>query len=125
MDHLVDENGAVNDSKVADLICVEPLLYKGLTTTELTSLAIGGFLVWAVGGMLVIILSGGSLFMMFSAFPIGLIMTIGTIVLGARVIQKYKRGKPDGYYEQKIHIKLKKTGLGRSHLIVSDQKWSV
>ncbi len=119
---IIDE---VNEGHTAELVCNEPLLYKGLTTTELTSIAVVAFFAWAIGSFILIFSISGSLINAIMALPVGLIMSIVTVVVLAGVIQRLKRNKPDGHYEQLIVIYLKRNKLAKNHLIIEDQKWGL
>jgi len=121
----VNQFDGENEGKIAELICNEPLLYKGLTTTELTSLALVAFLCWTGGSFVLLFISSASLMTSVMALPVGLILSIFTVVLMADVVHRLKRNKPDGHYEQKIKMKLKATGLSKSHLIIKDQRWGL
>lgn len=121
------EEGAMsselNEGKIAELICNEPLLYKGLTTTELTGFAVTLFAVWSASSFLLILIVTGSFISSTMALPVGLILAIVSTNILAGVIHRFKRNKPDGHYEQQIMIFLKKHKLANNHLIVEDQIW--
>lgn len=114
-----------NDAKVAELICMEPLLYKGLTASELVTVAISSFLFWALLSVATLIINAAGLFIIFAAFPVALLLAILTVLIAASILRKLKRNRPDGYYEQLMIIYLKKLGVLNSHIIVRDIKWDI
>lgn len=53
------------------------------------------------------------------------IAIVGTVVVAATVMQRLKRGRPDGYYRQAVTLKLARLGLIRSPFVIRDGHWSL
>ena len=48
-----------------------------------------------------------------------------TVVVTATVFQRIKRGRPDGYYQQRFVMGLARLGLRRSPFIRRDGSWAI
>ncbi|MDX1655789.1 MAG: TIGR03750 family conjugal transfer protein [Candidatus Competibacteraceae bacterium] len=94
----------------------EPPIFKGCSSTELGLLALAGSLFWLPVGLLLAWLAG------VPALGLGLAVaaTVVTTVLGTGVVRQLKRGRPDGYYWQKLMITLHDRRWHRSPFIRVD-----
>lgn len=77
--------------------------------------------VWLPASLLVAALAG-ALSMAFGLAGIGI---VATVILTASVFQRIKRGRPEGYYQQRLLISLAGLGLRRSPFIRRDGHWSI
>lgn len=84
----------------------EPVIFRGLTHTELFFLAQAGALVWFPLALLVCWCLGAAVF----GLALGLVMTLATVMLGGSWLQRRKRGRPDGWFSQRIRIWLQDRG---------------
>ena|ERR1022692_2032851 len=85
----------------------EPVIYKGLTNSELFSLVKIGALVWFPLSLFLFWLFGKTIL----GLGAGMALTFGTVVIGALYLQKKKRGKPDGWYDRHLKIQFQDRGL--------------
>ena len=56
---------------------------------------------------------------------IGLLLVIGWVFVGATVLQKLKRGRPQGYYQMRLRLWLEDFYLLRSQFIRQGQVWDI
>ncbi|WP_099074369.1 TIGR03750 family conjugal transfer protein [Proteus alimentorum] len=103
-----------------DRLNAEPVVFRGFTTPELgitTLLSIFGGLIIAIPIMP---------FLGWVALPtISLLMPLITIILGGRLLARFKRGKPENYLYRRIEWFLSLSGLGASQLICRSQVLSL
>lgn len=121
----IAEVECLNLGQVAALINIEPCLYKGLTTTELTNFSLVLFIFWFIALYFVIYIKSGVIMLAIISLPLALVFSIITIIVLAEVMQKIKRNRPEGYYLLRLNVLLKKYGLVNNHLIVNSYYWSV
>ena len=99
----------------------EPIILRGMTSSELKVAMIVTFIVWLPLSISLGIAVGRPM-MGLGLVGVGGIATI--LFIGA-VFQKVKRNKPDGYYQQLVTIAISKTGLKKSPFIKYSGSWSV
>ena len=97
----------------ADLIDSEPILFLGCSSGEILTLSGLGFMVGLVIGLIIAIITGIGLL----ALPFLILLPIVAIYYGGQRLGKAKEGKPSGYYDRLISIKLNALGLGNSFVI--------
>lgn len=99
----------------------EPIVFRGLTITEIfISIGIGfgfgliiGTILAILFGKWVFIPSGGFLF---------IFVAVG---LAGRMFSRLKRGKPDTWLTRYIDFKFAKFGFNRAKLIIDDDVWVI
>lgn len=103
-----------------DRLNAEPVVFRGFTTPELgitTLLSIFGGLIIAIPIMP---------FLGWVALPtISLLMPLITIILGGRLLARFKRGKPENYLYRRIEWFLSSCGVGSNRLICRSQVLSL
>lgn len=77
----------------------EPVVFRGLTTSEMFLLLKLGAVLWFPVGIVICAFFGIALI----GVGVGAVLTLGTIVIGGNVMQRKKRGKPDNYHVR--HLK--------------------
>ena len=109
------------DEILADRLNVEPAVFKGCSSLELSVMAGMSALVWLPASLL---LAGmmGALTMGFGVAGIGM---VGSTVILARLFRRLKRGRPDAYYRQRFMVWLDDRGLRRSGFVRRSGAWDV
>ena len=109
------------DDILADRLNVEPVIFKGCSSSELGVLVGVAALVWLPVSLLAAGLIGADT-MGFGLAGIGV---VGTVIVMARVFQRLKRGRPDGYYQQQVSIWISDHGLRHSPFIRRSGAWDI
>lgn len=106
---------------LAERLNVETPLFKNCTGYELTTLIIASFLSLAP----LLTLAGWSLGYPFLGFGASALATLLATLIGATILQRVKRNRPDGYYQQKITLLLVELGLKKSSFIYRSGYWHI
>lgn len=109
------------DDILADRLNVEPTIFKGCSSSELGIIVIVAALVWLPFSLLLAGLMG-AVTMGFGMAGVGV---VGSVILGASLLQRLKRGRPDGYYQQQFAIWLADHGLRRTRFIRRSGAWDI
>jgi len=109
------------DDILADRLNVEPVIFKGCSSSELGLIVGVAALVWLPVSLLLAGLMG-AVTMGFGLAGVGV---VGTVIVMASLFQRLKRGRPDGYYQQQISIWLADHGLRRSPFIRRSGAWDI
>jgi len=109
------------DDILADRLNVEPVIFKGCSSSELGVLVGVAALVWVPVSLLLAGLMG-AVTMGFGLAGIGV---VGTVIVMASVFQRLKRGRPDGYYKQQVSIWFSDHGLRHSPFIRRSGAWDI
>lgn len=100
---------------LAERLNNEPVVFRGYTDSELT-MAIRVAAVVCIPIGVTVGVAAGSL-------PIGLGGALAGILVcimyGAVVLQRWKRGRPDFYFQQRLRIRLHAVGVGQCRLFRS------
>lgn len=99
----------------------EPSIFKGCSLSELMILAGAGAAVCIPLAMIVCAVFG----FMMGGVGIGVLMTIGFVVVGALWLQKAKRGRPLGFYQLRLKLMLEDRGLVKTGFIRQGQVWGI
>ena len=106
---------------LADRLNAEPVIFKGCSSSELGMIVGVSVLIWLPLSLLIAWLIG-AVTMGFGLAGVGV---IATVLVCASVFQRVKRGRPDGYYQQRFQIYLHELGLRRSPWIRHSGVWDV
>ena len=109
------------DDILADRLNVEPVIFKGCSSSELGVIVGVAALVWLPVSLLLAGLMG-AVTMGFGLAGVGV---VGTVIVMASVFQRLKRGRPDGYYQQQMSIWLSDQGLRRAPFIRRSGAWDI
>ena len=109
------------DDILADRLNVEPVIFKGCSSSELGVLVGVAALVWLPVSLLLAGLMG-AVTMGFGLAGVGV---VGTVIVMASVFQRLKRGRPDGYYQQQMSLWLSDHGLRHSPFIRRSGAWDI
>ena len=106
---------------ITDRVNIEPAILNGMTVTEAQ---------WIAGiAMVVFPLIGGLLYLVTGLWQFVLLLTVFgtalTLWFGSQVLARVKRGRPDAYYTQAIHLWLAHRGLTRPKFITYHGWWSL
>ncbi len=86
-----------NNDTLAERVNVEPPILRGCSSSELLLLLLGNIVFWVPAGLLLGWLFGA----VFAALGIAGIGIILSLWVAATFFQRIKRGRPDGYYQQR------------------------
>ncbi|MYB88620.1 MAG: TIGR03750 family conjugal transfer protein [Proteobacteria bacterium] len=99
----------------AERLNCEPLVFKGCSSFELAIIAGMSALAWLPASLVLCALAGA----ITMGFGIAAIGVVASVVVLAGLFQRIKRGRPDGYYQQRFLIALDARGLYRSGFTTS------
>lgn len=106
---------------LADRLNAEPVIFKGCSSSELGMIVGVSVLIWLPLSLLIAWMLG-AVTMGFGLAGVGV---IATVLVCASVFQRVKRGRPDGYYQQRFQIYLHERGLRRSPWIRRSGAWNI
>ena len=109
------------DDILADRLNVEPVIFKGCSSSELGVIVGVAALVW----LPVSLLLAGLMGVVTMGFGLAGVGVVGTVIVMASVFQRLKRGRPDGYYQQQMSIWLSDHGLRHSPFIRRSGAWDI
>ncbi len=109
------------DDILADRLNVEPVIFKGCSSSELGIIVGVAALIWLPVSLLLAGLMG-AVTMGFGLAGVGV---VGTVIVMASLFQRLKRGRPDGYYQQHASIWLADHGLRHSPFIRRSGAWDI
>ncbi len=112
---------SARDDILADRLNVEPTIFKGCSSSELGTIVGVAALIWLPVSLLLAGLMG-AVTMGFGLAGVGV---VGTVIVMAKLFQRLKRGRPDGYYQQQIIIWLADHGLRRTPFIRRSGSWDI
>lgn len=118
------ETAATRESEIQflpDRLNGEPVVFRGLTSTELGLLAVGSVGFWLPLSLVAAGFAG--YFMM--GFGVAALLAVGTVWLASASIQRLKRGKPDGYHVLRIELLLDDLKLRRSPFVRYSGLWDI
>jgi len=106
---------------LADRLNAEPVIFRGCSSSELGMIVVVSALIWLPLSLLLAWLFGA----ITMGFGIAGVGVVATVVVCATVFQRIKRGRPDGYYQQRIHIQLHDLGVRRSPWVRRSGAWDI
>ena len=109
------------DDILADRLNVEPVIFKGCSSSELGLIVGVAALIWLPVSLLLAGLMG-AVTMGFGLAGVGV---VGTVIVMASLFQRLKRGRPDGYYQQQVSIWLADHGVRHSPFIRRSGAWDI
>ncbi|MDZ7840879.1 MAG: TIGR03750 family conjugal transfer protein [Gammaproteobacteria bacterium] len=110
-----------NDHLLAGHLDTEPVIFRGCSSSEL------GFIlaVAAAAWLPLSFLFAGLLGALTMGAGIAVVGVLATVFLTATVFQRLKRGRPDGYYQQRLRLGLEDMGLLRSGFVRRGGAWDI
>lgn len=106
---------------LAERLNAEPAIFRGCTSSELgviVALSIAAWLPLSAGIAWLL----GALNM---ALGLAGAATVVSVVAGASILQRLKRGRPDAYYRHRYALKLNELGWVRSPFIARQGDWGL
>ena len=98
-----------------------PEIFKGCTSSELGVLVALAILIWLPVSLLIAAALGA----VTMGFGLAGLSIVGTVVLGAHVLQGLKRNRPDGFTHQRMVLWLHQKNLRRAPLIARTGDWDL
>ena len=105
----------------ADRLNSEPLIFRGCTYTELTVLVVIAVILWLPLSFVLADLASR----LSMGLGLAILGMLGTVLLMASGFQRIKRGRPFGYYQQRVVIFLHDSGLRPTPLIRRSGAWDI
>ncbi|PLX61427.1 TIGR03750 family conjugal transfer protein [Sedimenticola selenatireducens] len=109
------------DDILANRLNAEPAIFKGCSSSELGIIVGVAALIWLPVSLLLAGLMGA----VTMGFGIAGVGVVATVIVMAGLFQRLKRGRPEGYYQQRIAIRLDDIGLRRSPFIRRSGAWDI
>ena len=106
---------------LADRLNAEPAIFKGCSSSELGMIVGVAILVWLPLSLLLAWLLGA----VTMGFGIAGVGVVATVVVMATLFQRIKRGRPEGYYQQCLRIRLQSMGLVRAPWVLRSGSWDI
>ena len=106
---------------LADRLNAEPAIFKGCSSSELGMIVGLAIVVWLPLSLLLAWLLGA----ITMGFGIAGVGVVATVVVMATLFQRIKRGRPDGYYQQWLRIRLQTMGLYRTPWVLRSGSWDI
>ncbi|NKB61247.1 MAG: TIGR03750 family conjugal transfer protein [Gammaproteobacteria bacterium] len=111
-----------NDHEIlADRLNAEPAIFKGCSSSELGMIVGLAIVVWLPLSLLLAWLLGA----VTMGFGIAGVGVVATVVVMATLFQRIKRGRPEGYYQQWLRIRLQSMGLVRAPWVLRSGSWDI
>jgi conjugative transfer region protein (TIGR03750 family) len=106
---------------LADRLNAEPAIFKGCSSSELGMIVGLAIVVWLPLSLLLAWLLGA----ITMGFGIAGVGVVATVVVMATLFQRIKRGRPEGYYQQWLRIRLQTMGLYRTPWVLRSGSWDI
>ena len=106
---------------VPDRLDRQPAVFLGLSDGELRLVAAANAGAWLPAGLLV----GTAAGVWIAGFTAGVLLTAGGVWMSARALRRMKRGRPDGYHEDRIAAWLEDRGLKSRTMLRESAVWDV
>ena len=111
-----------NDHEIlADRLNAEPAIFKGCSSSELGMIVGLAIVIWLPLSLLLAWLLGA----ITMGFGIAGVGVVATVVVMATLFQRIKRGRPEGYYQQWLRIRLETMGLYRTPWVLRSGSWDI
>ena len=111
-----------NDHEIlADRLNAEPAIFKGCSSSELGMIVGLAIMIWLPLSLLLAWLLGA----ITMGFGIAGVGVVATVVFMATLFQRIKRGRPEGYYQQWLRIRLQTMGLYRVPWVLRSGSWDI
>ncbi len=106
---------------LADRLNLEPLIFRGSSSSELVMILIVAAGFWFPVTLLIATLSGAPLM----GLGTGGLCILATVYFGSTVFQRIKRDRPDFYYQHRLLTLGQDLKLLRTHLIRYSGVWDL
>jgi conjugative transfer region protein (TIGR03750 family) len=109
------------DEILADRLNVEPVIFKGCSASELGVIVTVAAAIWLPLSLLIAGLAG-AITIGFGLAGIGIVVSV---LATAKLFQRLKRNRPDGYHQQRLLLWLDKIGLRRAPFVQRSGAWDI
>lgn len=99
----------------------EPVIFRGCSSSELMAIAGVSAAAWLPLGIIAASIVGAPLMGVGAAA----IAVLATVYVAATLLQRLKRGRPEGHYQHQIAILLESAGVRHSGFIRRSGTWDV
>lgn len=106
---------------VTDRVNVEPAIIRGMTVTEAKVIALVTIPLFLLLGGFLLLITGFWQFIL----ALGVAGPMVTLWYASGYLQTLKRGRPDGYYTQAIHLWMAHRGFVTSQFLSHHGQWDV
>jgi len=106
---------------LADRLNAEPAIFKGCSSSELGMIVGLAIVVWLPFSLLLAWLLGA----ITMGFGIAGVGVVATVVVLATLFQRIKRGRPEGYYQQWLRIRLHELRIYRTPWVLRGGSWDI
>lgn len=110
-----------NPAPVTDRVNIEPPILNGMAAGEAQYI---GLVSAGLGGLLALVLqalTGGGILLLLLVIIVPLLC----LWYGSLYLQKVKRGRPDGFYIQMMHLHLASKGIVRPYFVLHKGYWDI
>lgn len=114
------EQEVPEERTVYERINNEPVIFRGLSSSELQT----GLIVTVVTLLPICALIGYLLDRLLVGFGMIGILTMISLLFMGTVFQRIKRGRPDGFYQQRTSIVLSQLGFSANKAVKYNGRWS-
>lgn len=106
---------------LAERLNAEPAIFRGCTSSELGVIVALAIAAWLPLSAIIAWLLGAP------SMGLGLAgaATVASVVIGASILQRLKRGRPEAYYRHRFVLRLSELRLVRSPFITRQGDWSL
>ncbi len=115
------EGTRLKAAPVTDRVNVEPSILNGMTVTEAKVIALVSFGVFLVIGGIIFATTG----LWHALFLLAIFGPMAVLWSASLYLQTIKRGRPDAYYSQAIHLWLVERSLAKSNFIRHHGFWEL
>ncbi|TKV13936.1 TIGR03750 family conjugal transfer protein [Citrobacter sp. wls619] len=99
----------------------EPVVFRGMTTTELFIALSSGLLAGLLCGIFPAVILG-----IWALIPTGALAGATlTVMAGGKYLARLKRGKPDTWLYQALEARLARSGFGNPRLVQHNAIWTI
>ena len=106
---------------LADRLNAEPAIFRGCSSSELGIIVGLAIMLWLPFSLLLAWLLG-AIAMGFGMAAVGV---VASVVGMATLFQRIKRGRPEGYYQQWMRLRLHALGLLRAPWVLRSGNWDI
>lgn len=100
---------------------VEPSVLRGMTVTEAKVIAAISIPLFLFLGAVLLILTGAWQMLLL----LGVFGPLAALWFGSAKLQELKRGRPDGYYTQALHLWFARKGLTKAKFLIHQGQWAL
>ena len=116
-----DAEAARQRAPITDRVNVEPAILNGMTLTEAKVIGSVSFVVFMLIGALLFSVTHYWQFMLV----LGTFGPAFVLWFASQYLARIKRGRPDGYYTQALHLWFARKGLTKAKFLIHQGQWAL